>query len=37
MDAATQSLPPTTLSHKETQQVIWGMLLPVFNLQELIK
>jgi EmrB/QacA subfamily drug resistance transporter len=30
MDAATHPLPPTTLSHKETQLVIWGMLLPVF-------
>jgi EmrB/QacA subfamily drug resistance transporter len=30
MDAATHSLPPPTLSHKETQLVIWGMLLPVF-------
>jgi EmrB/QacA subfamily drug resistance transporter len=30
MDATTQSLPPTTLSHAETRLVIWGMLLPVF-------
>ena len=30
MDAATHALPPTSLSHKETQVVIWGMLLPVF-------
>ena len=30
MDAATDSLPPTTLSHAETRIVVWGMLLPVF-------
>jgi EmrB/QacA subfamily drug resistance transporter len=30
MDATTQALPPTTLSHAETRLVIWGMLLPVF-------
>jgi len=30
MDAATDALPPTTLSHKEMRLIVWGMLLPVF-------
>lgn len=30
MDAATDPLPPTTLSHAETRIIVWGMLLPVF-------
>src|SRR5262245_42934819 len=30
MDAATDALPPRTLSHEESRLIVWGMLLPVF-------